>query len=151
MKATLAEVRTVIREALEDAEVLARLQAIAARKKPYLIGQWVPFKMPSRGYDAGDVWVAEDPELGKVYLTCSSHTSYKKDGRLRDPSGTRNAFYAILAPHPGNTLPSYSNAKVFKQSSTGEGKEHAKALAFRKQVMKMFGVDPLPWKGPLEA
>jgi hypothetical protein len=150
---TVSKLRHVIREALDKQSVVNRLQAIAASKKPYMHGQWQPAPRDyTQGGGLSDSWVAEDPELGKVYLTFSSHVTYKKvkDSRLRDPNGTRYSYYAILSTYPRETLPSYNNALVFKHAVTGEGKEDKKVPLVRKQMVKLFGIDPLAYKGPIE-
>jgi len=154
MQTTLGKLKYVISEVLEANQVLNRLRAVAAGKKPYMVGQWatVPrdYSQPSVG--VASCWVAEDPELGKVYLTFSSHITYKKvkNSRLRDPGGTRYAYTAILSSHPWETFENHGNVPVFKLAATGEGREDDKALQARKQMVKLFGVDPMAHRGPLE-
>jgi len=139
-------------------EVLARYKAKeehlrSVARKPYLRGQWekVPRDYSDRD-DRGDHWVADDPRYGKVYLSLSSDTTYKKTGpgnRLRDPGGTRYSWRAILGPAPRGYA-SDGSVDVFKISTTGEGRDYDKQSQVRERMVKQFGIDPYPYAGALK-
>ena len=149
MRTTFAGVRALIREALEGQELVDHLTK--ASKRPYLVGQWVETRRgPEHRGQESDCWEAEDSAVGKVYLTVSSSTSYGMDGRLRDVSKTRYVWKAVLSVRPFVSFSGPGAVDAVKATATGEGKEREKADQFRRSVMKRFGIDPMPYRGPLD-
>lgn len=121
---------------------LEEIRSLIATKKPIMPGSWHPL---ARGVvKRSDVWTSQHPTLGRLYLAFDSSQSYKKDGRLRDPSGTRYLWTASLS----NTPFSFDE-RVFSVVAVGEHNEGEKRQQVRMKMMKMFGVDPLSWLGSL--
>lgn len=159
MKIAVTDLRFIIKEELTDVEreqerqkVQYMMGAVEA-KRPYLKGQWTKvrhdYKVHGRQGTAS-CWEADDPQIGRVYLSFSSHTSYKMTGRLRDPSGTRRTYSCVLSLHPFMSFSSYKDPSVFSVAVVGENraKEEARETQISAKMMKLFGIDPFEWKKP---
>lgn len=128
--------------ASERTPSLEEIRNLIATKKPIMHGSWRPL---DRGVvKRSEIWTSHHPTLGRLYLAFDSSQSYKKIGRLRDPSGTRYLWTASLS----NTPFSF-NERVFSVVAVGEHNESERRQQVRMKMMKMFGVDPLSWLGSL--
>lgn len=130
-----------------DPEVKKRqhLQSIAERKRPYLVGKWEKLRGQHHSYRQGDCWHAEDPVVGRVFLTVTSSTTYKKvkNSRLREPGGTRYTWACYLGTSPYASYSSDGGYHVFGEVAIGEGsREIEKRDKFRRRMVKAFGIDP---------
>lgn len=168
MKVRLEELRNVIRSVMRENDDFYEKERAAAQKlqsirhleglnKPFLKGQWE--KIP-RNYGRenekfsdyryateGDCWKAEHPELGTLFLTFTSGSSYKTTGRLRDPSGTRYSHKATIGFKPFSTSFPYAIV-VFNQAAVGEHRYDESRMKASNKMFKLFGVDPYDFLKP---
>lgn len=156
MKIRITELRKLIKEELElttaeehaeNARIYQYLKSIIASKKPYLKGSWVrkPGKM-----SAGEVWVAEDPEIGLVRLSFQADTSSGRDkynSMLRDPAKTRHTYRAQVFSEKALKTMSFGHT-FFDKVVTGENsiKQLTMERFVSNTMLKLFGVDPYDWK-----
>lgn len=156
MKIKVAELRKLIKEELEltpaeehaeNARIYQHLKSVIASKKPYLKGSWMrkPGKMSH-----GDVWVADDPEIGPVRLSFQSDTVSGRDkfnSMLRDPAKTRHLYRAQVFSEKALKTMSYGHT-FFDKVVAGE--DSVRQLAMERLVsntmLRLFGVDPYDWK-----
>lgn len=118
--------------------------------RPICKGQWTPVQKDfSKGiYQRGDLFTAEHPVLGTIYLYVESATNYTtyKNTRIRDVGRTSNLWTAEISTTPWDT----SGTRVFTIRCSGEGKKvYDKRDSVRARLLRQFGVDPWSYLGPL--